>query len=55
MLKFNQIPPTAETTDVDPVAIRFLAYGVEDRCIDNVAEACASLVLANTTAMSRQM
>ena len=51
MLKFNQLPPTAETTDVDPSAIRFLAYSVEDRCIYNVAEACASMVLANTTDM----
>jgi|GEM_PF-4069249 len=51
MLKFNQIPPTAETTDVDPSAIRFLAHGIEDRCMNNVAEACASLVMANTTDM----
>ncbi len=49
MLKFNQIPPTAETTDVDPAIVRMLAYGIEDRCIHGVAEVCASIVLASTT------
>ncbi len=55
MLKFNELPPTAETTDVDPSAIRFLAYGIGDdqqlRCINGVAEVCASMVIANTADM----
>lgn len=48
MLRFNQVPPTAETTDVEPSLVRFLAYGIGDhynlRCINGVAEVCASIV-----------
>lgn len=51
MLIFNQLPPTAESIEVDAQAIRFLAYGVEDRGINGVAEVCASIVLANTQDM----
>lgn len=52
MLKFNQLPPTAETTDVDPAAIRWLAYDVHgDRCLNGVAETCASIVVGHTTDM----
>jgi hypothetical protein len=47
MLKFNQMPPTAETTEVDVRAMRFLAYSVEDRCLNGVAEVCASMVVTN--------
>lgn len=48
MLKFGQIPPTVEGTEIDPGVVRFLAYSVENRCLNNVAEACASVVIANT-------
>lgn len=48
MLKFDQLPPTVEGTTVDPERMRSLAYGIEYRCINNVAEACASIVLANS-------
>jgi len=52
MLKFNQLPPTAETTEVDAREIRLLAYGIEDGCINSIAEVCAAIVLANTTDLS---
>ena len=55
MIKFNQLPPTAATTEVDPEAIRFLAYGVEDRCMNGVAEVCAAMVVANTTDLAETM
>lgn len=48
MLKFNQIPPTVDGTEIDPEAIRVLAYGYESRCINGVAEVAASIVVANT-------
>ncbi len=50
MLKFNQIPPTAETSEINAKAIRGLAYevsGDRSRCINGVAEVCASIVVAN--------
>lgn len=49
MLKFNSLPPTPETTDVDPLMIRTLAYGPEHGCINRVAEVAAAVVVANTT------
>ena len=49
MLKFDQIPPTVEGTEIDPIIVRSLSYGIEDRCIYGVAEACASIVICNTT------
>ncbi|HTE58625.1 MAG TPA: hypothetical protein VK694_07865 [Verrucomicrobiae bacterium] len=52
MLKFNELPPTADTTDVDPAVIRWLAYDVHgDRCLNGVAETCASMVVAQTADM----
>ncbi len=48
MLKFDQLPPTAAGTELDPGVVRTLAYEVEDRCINNVAEVCASIVVANS-------
>ena len=49
MLKFNQLPPTAETVEVDADVIRRLAYSIGDRCINNVAETCAAIIVANTS------
>lgn len=47
MLKFNSLPPTPATTDVDPLMIRTLAYGPENGCINRVAEVAASVVVAH--------
>lgn len=50
MLKFDQIPhPTVAGTELDPGVVRTLAYGMEDRGINGVAEVCAAIVVANTT------
>ena len=48
MLEFDQIPPTVDGTEIDPSIVRTLSYGIEDRCINGIAEACASIVICNT-------
>lgn len=45
MLKFNHFPATADSVEVDPSTVRFLTYGIEDRCINSTAEVCASIVM----------
>ena len=48
MLKFNAFPGTAQTVEVDPAMIRYLAYGDNNHGnIYSVAEICASTVYQN--------
>jgi len=49
MLTFNQLPATAETTEVDAEMIRYFAYDISElRRMGSVAEVCASVVFDNS-------